>query len=138
MVFGTFEISQDIGFSMPQAMTTITRPPSTPDFESFEEFWLYYLRAHSKAQTRAMHVFGTTVGLLGVATWLSTGRAKYLAAGLAGSYASAWVGHFVFEGNTPATFEKPLWSFQADLRMYRLWLEGRLDAEIHRAFDKMV
>lgn len=105
------------------------------EFNSFEEFWPYYLRAHAKPETRAMHVAGTTAGALGIAAWLLTGRKKYLAAGILGSYGSAWIGHFAFEGNSPAAFENPVWSLEADLRMYRLWLTGELDAEISRVLD---
>ena len=108
-----------------------TAPP-TPKFESFEEFWPHYLRAHSAPETRAMHILGTTIGFLGVAASLLTGRTRYLAAGIVGSYGSAWIGHFAFEGNTPAAFDNPRWSLEADMRMYRLWLEGKLDAEIKR------
>jgi len=77
-------------------------------------------------------MLGTTIGVLGVAAWLKTGRKSYLAAGVAGSYGSAWLGHFAFEGNEPAAFENPLWSLEGDLRMYKLWLTGELDAEIER------
>lgn len=103
-----------------------------PKFASFDEFWPYYLKAHSKPETRAMHMIGTTLGVLGVAAWLKSGRNRYLAAGLAGSYASAWAGHFAFEGNDPAAFENPIWSLEADLKMYGLWLSGGLEAEIQR------
>lgn len=105
---------------------------SAPKFNSFEEFWPYYLEAHAKSETRAMHMLGTTLGVLGVAAWLKTGRPRYLAAGIAGSYGSAWIGHFAFEGNNPAAFENPIWSLEADFKMYRLWLTGKLDAEIAR------
>lgn len=83
-----------------------------------------------------MHLLGTTLGIVGIASWLKTGRAKYLAAGVAGSYGSAWIGHFAFEGNRPAAFENPIWSLEADLRMYRLWLTGGLDDEIERVLGK--
>lgn len=111
-------------------------PATAPRFASFEEFWPYYLRAHSKPETRAMHMIGTTLGALGVAAWLKTGRGRYLAAGLVGSYASAWAGHFAFERNNPAAFENPVWSLQGDLKMYRLWLTGGLDAEMKRVLGK--
>lgn len=117
------------------ASTRTKRRPSSevaPKFSSFEEFWPYYLKAHSQPETRAMHMLGTTLGALGVAGWLKTGRGRYLAAGILGSYASAWAGHFAFERNTPAAFENPLWSLQADLKMYGLWLTGGLDAEVKR------
>ncbi len=109
---------------------------SAQTFGSFEEFWPYYLRAHARRETRALHIVGTTLGIFGVASWLATRRAKYLAAGLAASYGSAWIGHFAFEGNNPAAFVNPIWSLEADLRMYRLWLTGGLEAEMQRVLGK--
>jgi hypothetical protein len=49
------------------------------------------------------------------------------------AYASAWLGHFVFEKNRPATFTHPLWSLRGDFRMFRLWVLGRLDTELEKA-----
>ena len=40
-----------------------------------------------------------------------------LAIPLAG-YGFAWVGHFAFEKNRPATFTYPAWSFMGDWVMY--------------------
>lgn len=116
---------------MPKAPTKTVR--SNPrEIRSFEEFWPYYLAAHHRPETQALHMLGTTIGALGVAGWLKTGRKSYLATGIAGAYGSAWLGHFAFEGNEPATFENPAWSLMGDLRMYKLWLTGELDAEIKR------
>ncbi|MBS0234893.1 MAG: DUF962 domain-containing protein [Proteobacteria bacterium] len=111
-------------------------PTPTRKFTSFEEFWPHYLQAHARPETRALHIAGTTLGILGVASWLATRRAKYLAAGLAASYGSAWIGHFAFEGNNPAAFANPIWSLEADLRMYRLWLTGDLETEMQRVLGK--
>jgi hypothetical protein len=41
-------------------------------------------------------------------------------------YAFAWVGHFFFEHNRPATFQYPLFSFMGDWRMWFEILTGRL------------
>jgi hypothetical protein len=106
------------------------------EFKSFEEFWPYYLRAHSQPETKALHIAGTTVAAASLAAWLVTRRSKYLGLAVVGSYGPAWFGHLAFEGNRPATFNNPLWSLRGDLLMYRLWLEGKLDAEIKRVGPK--
>ena len=58
-----------------------------------------------------------------------------IGAALAG-YGPAWIGHFVFEGNCPATFKHPLWSLLADLKMSWLWLTGDLEAELSRRINR--
>ena len=102
-------------------------------YTSFAEFWPFYLREHSKPQTRALHYIGTSlvvaIALYAVVTqrWL-----LLLALPLAG-YFFAWVAHFGVEKNRPATFTYPLWSLAADFRMWALWLSGRLKPELERA-----
>lgn len=34
-------------------------------------------------------------------------------------YGFAWYGHYMYETNTPLTFEEPWYSFQADLYMVK-------------------
>jgi len=113
-----------------------------PKFNSFEQFWPYYLRERGESETRALHVAGTTLSLAFLAAGLaalsrdqreSDSRVLpwLIGAALAG-YGPAWVGHFVFEGNRPATFEHPVWSLLADLRMSWLWVTGELDGELSR------
>jgi hypothetical protein len=46
--------------------------------------------------------------------------------GIVFGYLCAWVGHFNFEGNRPATFRYPVWSLICDLRMYRRMCRGQL------------
>jgi hypothetical protein len=100
---------------------------------TFAEFWPFYLREHSKAATRALHLTGTSLSLLILLAAVVLGRPALLLAVLVCGYAFAWVGHFFVEHNRPATFKYPLWSFRADFKMWALALTGRLGPELHRA-----
>ena len=98
----------------------------------FDEFWPFYLSEHSKRITRRLHFVGSTLGLLllGAAAW--SGNAWLVAAGLLTGYAFAWIGHFFFEKNRPATFKYPLRSFAADFKMWGYMVSGKLDGELKR------
>jgi hypothetical protein len=115
----------------------------TGSFRSFEAFWPFYLHEHSHPQTRALHIAGTTIGLACLARALASvgdsdrkskdsGPLPWLAAAAVAGYGPAWIAHFFLEGNRPATFEHPLWSFRADLRMSWLWATGGLDRELRK------
>ena len=103
-----------------------------PRLSSYEEFWPYYVSEHMKPITRRLHVFGTTLVLAALAAALVLDPLWLLAAPLAG-YGFAWMGHYFFEHNRPATFTYPLWSLRADFRMFRLILLGRMRPELERA-----
>lgn len=98
--------------------------------KTLEEFWPFYVSQHLNPINRRLHFYGTTLGIvLGIAALI--GRAPFVAvAGLAAAYGFAWVGHFFYEKNRPATFIYPVLSLRADFRMYRLTLLGRMGAEI--------
>jgi len=99
---------------------------------SYEEFWPFYVSQHLKASTRALHFFGSSLvlGTLAAAIFVSP---VWLLAAPACGYAPAWVAHFFFERNRPATFTYPLWSLRGDFRMFRLTLLGRMGPEVERA-----
>ena len=63
-------------------------------------------------------------------------KAKYLAYGILSGYACAWIGHFIFEKNKPASFKQPLYSFISDWRMFADVLRGNLNL-VDRKHDKI-
>ena len=103
------------------------------EYQTFEQFWLFYLREHSKPRTRALHYAGTSLVVAILKFAVMTGRWWWLLAVPIAGYGFAWVAHFRVEKNRPATFTYPLWSLAADFRMWWLWLTGRLEAELDRA-----
>jgi hypothetical protein len=95
-------------------------------YRSFEEFWPFYLREHSKPKTRAFHYAGTSLVVIIAVAALATGNWWLLIAMPVAGYAFAWTSHAAIERNRPATFTYPAWSLRADFRMWWLWLTGRI------------
>lgn len=103
------------------------------DITTYSEFWPFYLREHSNRTCRVLHYIGSSLAILNLAALFTTGSGWYFLSGLISAYACAWIGHFVFEKNRPATFKYPLWSFVSDWRMVGLAFIGRLGPEMERA-----
>ena len=105
---------------------------SQPRYNSFTEFWPYYLAEHSKPGTRLLHLVGTSIALGTVAVFILIGKWWLFPLALIPGYGAAWIGHFFIEKNKPATFQYPLWSFIGDYKMIGLMLTGKMDAEVDR------
>ena len=95
-------------------------------YKTFAEFYPYYLTEHSNRTCRRLHFAGTTLGLVFVLHAISTLDFWWALAALVCGYAFAWVGHFFFEHNRPATFTHPLWSFMGDWVMWKDILTGKI------------
>jgi hypothetical protein len=95
-------------------------------FDSFAQFYPFYLGEHRNATCRRLHFAGSCIVLsvLGLALWSQ--RWAWLALMPLVGYGFAWVGHFFFEHNRPATFTYPLYSFMGDWVMFRDMLIGRV------------
>ncbi len=100
--------------------------------DTFEEFWPHYVHAHRDPINRGLHYMGTTAVLGAVATAAITLNPAWLLVAPVVGYGPAWIGHFVFEKNKPATFQHPLWSLRGDFKMYFLALRGRMGDEVER------
>jgi len=101
------------------------RPPQQR-FNSFAEFYPYYLGEHSHPACRRLHYVGSLLVLALLAYALATQHWPLLLALPVIGYGFAWIGHLVFEKNRPATFKHPLYSFMGDWVMLKDGLTGKI------------
>ena len=95
-------------------------------FSSFAQFYPYYLSEHRHPVCRALHYIGSALVIIVLlyALWTQQWRWLWLLPLI--GYGFAWVGHFAFEHNKPATFKRPLYSLAADWVMLKDFLTGQL------------
>lgn len=111
---------------MPAAFSQQTIMHATAQFSSFAEFYPYYLSEHSDRTCRRLHFIGTSLVLVLIAIAIAVGNPwLWVAVPIAG-YGFAWVGHFFFEKNRPATFQHPFYSLWGDFVMYKDMLTGKI------------
>ena len=115
-----------------KANTDLVKTEST----TTQNFYHFYLAEHQNMACRRLHFAGSSFGLLGLAKSVKERSPKPLLKGIAAGYACAWVGHFFFEKNKPASFKFPLKSFASDFRMYGDVLRGKLSLKDTK-FDKI-
>ena len=98
----------------------------TERISSFAEFYPFYLTQHADRICRRTHFIGSSLALASLARFVISGNPWWILAALVMGYGGAWIGHFVFEKNRPASFAQPLFSFRADWVMYWQMLTGKL------------
>lgn len=96
------------------------------EFASFKAFYPYYLQEHKNRTCRRLHVIGSLLVLLLLASALFSANYFLLLLLPVVGYGFAWVGHFFFEKNRPATFKYPLYSLMGDWVMLKDVLTGKL------------
>jgi hypothetical protein len=99
------------------------------DIRSFDDFWPYYVRAHSRPQTRILHATGSVLAVVMLGLAFAVNLWFLVAVPLVG-YAFAWYSHLFLEHNKPATFGHPFYSLAADYRMTFLMMAGRMEEEV--------
>jgi hypothetical protein len=95
-------------------------------FDSFADFYPYYLTEHSDRSCRRLHFIGTALVILILIVAVVSDRYALLWLLPVLGYSFAWAGHFFFEKNRPATFRYPLYSLIGDFVMFRDILVGRI------------
>ena len=106
---------------------TGTPPGPTPGpFAHFRDFYPFYLSEHRDRTSRRLHILGTGLVITTVVGALASQRFMLLWLIPLLGYGFAWVGHFFFEKNHPATFRHPFFSLAGDFVMFKDVLTGRI------------
>ena len=95
-------------------------------YKTFRDFYPYYLSQHTNPTCLVLLFIGSSIVLAALVVAFITRNAWWLAAMPLAGYGFAWVGHFFFEKNRPATFTYPLYSFAGDWVMYCQLLMGKI------------
>jgi len=102
-------------------------------YTTFWDFYPYYLTEHARPLNRALHFVGTTLVIACFIAAIVLGKPLlFIAVPLAG-YGFAWVGHFIFEKNRPATFKYPFYSLGSDFVMYYHTITGQVNRKVEEA-----
>lgn len=94
-------------------------------FTSLKEFYPYYLTEHRNTTCRILHFTGTALVLIVLLYAIISTHWSYLAAIPFIGYGFAWVGHFFYEKNKPATFQYPGYSLASDFILFFDLLIGK-------------
>ncbi len=94
-------------------------------FQSLKEFYPFYLTEHSNHTSRILHFIGTGLVLLLLPASLLFHEVRLLILMPFVGYGFAWVGHFFFEKNKPATFKYPAYSLASDFILFFDLLSGK-------------
>ena len=101
-------------------------------YDSFSDFWPYYLAEHAQAVNRIIHVTGTTLAGGFLVYAIISGQYNFLWLVPLIGYGFAWLGHFFVERNRPATFRYPLYSLLGDFKMCALTYMGMMKHELQK------
>jgi hypothetical protein len=108
------------------AVPGVTEAVDPRNLHSFAAFYPFYLSEHANSNCRRLHFLGSTLGLLCLAAALWWRQPWLVLLGLVLGYGCAWIGHFGFEHNRPASFKRPLYSLMGDWRMYADMWRGKV------------
>lgn len=95
-------------------------------YTEFAEFYPFYLGEHSNRICRRLHFVGSSLALLCAIAAIVRGDAWLILAALLIGYGFAWIGHFFFEHNKPASFKQPWFSYRGDWKMWWQILTGKI------------
>lgn len=97
----------------------------TKRYTTLKDFYQFYLNEHQHPTCRMLHFIGTALVFMILFVGLFTKNYSLLLGIPLVGYGFAWVGHFFFEKNKPATFQYPLFSLASDFKLFFDLLLGR-------------
>jgi hypothetical protein len=95
-------------------------------YTSFSEFYPYYLSEHANSTCRLLHFIGSWLVLVLIVYAVMKSHFALLWFIPVIAYGFAWVGHFFYEHNKPATFQYPFYSLMGDWVMFKDILTGKV------------
>ena len=99
---------------------------SNTKFTSFKDFYPYYLSEHKVKTNKILHIIGSLTGLSFLFYIVYIEKYKFIPISFLFGYTFAWIGHFFFEKNKPATFKYPVYSFIGDWVMLKDIFSGKI------------
>jgi len=96
------------------------------NYNSFIQFYPYYLLEHSKPGTKFFHFIGTSLVIINLIMFFIYIDFIYLILAPITGYGFAWFSHFFIEKNKPATFKYPIYSLRGDFLMFWHILIGKV------------
>jgi len=91
----------------------------TKRYKKFADFYPFYLSQHTNLICRRLHFVGSSLIIL-LLLYVAVFGGFYLLWFIPFiGYGFAWLGHFIFEKNRPATFIYPLYSLMGDWVMFK-------------------
>src|SRR6218665_2767531 len=98
---------------------------SDKKFKSLQEFYPFYLSEHQNTTSRVLHFIGTALVIVSLIGGLLFHDLRFIIAVPFLGYGFAWIGHFFFEKNKPATFQYPGYSLASDFMLFWDLLNGK-------------
>lgn len=95
-------------------------------FNNFNDFYPFYLSQHENIICRRLHFLGSSLIIFMCIFVISTEKWIWLLSLPFLGYGFAWLGHFFYEKNKPATFTYPWYSLLGDWVMFKDILTGKI------------
>lgn len=99
---------------------------------TFEEYWTRFVSVHTSVATRRVQFVATSLGLASAFAGLVWRRGVLVVLAPAIAWVPTWFARRAFEGGGEHPPRHPAYEVAANLKMWRMTLDGTMDAEVER------